>query len=50
MSRPAGFTLCLECHNGVMSQNGDGFGLRGAGITSPSAGFHNIADPRFRIA
>jgi DmsE family decaheme c-type cytochrome len=48
LTRPAGFTLCLECHNGVMSEAGDGFGLRGEGIVNPSAGFHNIADPRFQ--
>lgn len=45
LARPAAFTLCLECHTGVMA---GGFGLSGEGVPNPSAGFHNIADPRFQ--
>lgn len=42
LKRPAVFTLCLECHNGL-----GGFGPQGDGIrTTPSS--HNMADPRFR--
>lgn len=42
LTRPAVFTLCLECHNGLA-----GFGPQGDGIrTTPSS--HNMADPRFR--
>jgi len=48
LTRPAAFTLCLECHNGVMAESGDGFGLRGQGIPNPTQGFHNLADPRFQ--
>lgn len=43
LSRPAAFTLCLECHNNVM-----GFGIRGDGIPNPTEGFHNLADPSFQ--
>ncbi len=45
LARPAVFTLCLECHSGVMSA---GFGPRPEGIPNPSAGFHNLAEPRFQ--
>lgn len=42
MKRPAVFTLCLECHNGLGN-----FGPQGDGIrTTP--GTHNMADARFR--
>ncbi len=43
LNRPTAFVLCLECHNDV-----GGFGLGGDGIPSPSAWFHNLADPAFR--
>ena len=43
LARPAAFTLCLECHNGAA-----GFGTRLEGIPNPTAGFHNVADPRFQ--
>ncbi len=43
LSRPATFTLCLECHNSVM-----GFGTRREGIPNPTQGFHNLADPSFQ--
>lgn len=43
LSRPAVFTMCLECHNGVV-----GFGPRGQGIPAPNTFFHNIAEPRFQ--
>ena len=43
LNRPAVFTMCLECHNGVA-----GFGLRGGGIPSPNTFLHNIAEPRFQ--
>ena len=45
LTRPAAFTLCLECHTGVA---GAGFGLAGEGVPEPTPGFHNIADPRFQ--
>ncbi|HEY3443819.1 MAG TPA: DmsE family decaheme c-type cytochrome [Paludibaculum sp.] len=42
LKRPAVFTTCLECHNGL----GD-FGRQGDGVKlTPSS--HNMADPRFR--
>ncbi len=43
LARPAAFALCLECHNGAM-----GFGTRLEGVPNPSAGFHNLADPKFQ--
>jgi DmsE family decaheme c-type cytochrome len=43
LTRPAAFTMCLECHNGVA-----GFGTRGDGIPNPTVGFHNIANPQFQ--
>ena len=43
LTRPAVFTMCLECHNDVV-----GFGTRSAGIPSPNTAFHNIAEPRFQ--
>lgn len=44
LSRPAAFTLCLECHNGVI-----GFGPNvERGVPAPTPGFHNIAEPRFQ--
>lgn len=43
LARPAAFTLCLECHTGVM-----GLGTRGDGIAIPTPVFHNIADPQFQ--
>ena len=43
LTRPAVFTMCLECHNSVM-----GFGPRGQGIPVPGASFHNLADPSFQ--
>jgi len=43
LNRPAVFTMCLECHNGVAA-----FGTRGEGIPSPNSFFHNIAEPRFQ--
>jgi DmsE family decaheme c-type cytochrome len=42
LKRPAVFTLCLECHNGV----GD-FGRQGDGVRLTSAS-HNMADPRYQ--
>jgi len=42
LTRPAVFTVCLECHNGA----GD-FGRRGAGIVTQTPS-HNMADPKFR--
>ena len=42
LKRPAVFTTCLECHNGL----GD-FGRQGDGVKlTPSS--HNMSDPRFR--
>ncbi len=43
LTRPAAFTLCLECHNSVMS-----FGTRAGSIPNPTQGFHNLADPSFQ--
>lgn len=43
LSRPAAFTLCLECHSSAI-----GFGPRAQGIPNPSPGFHNLADPSFQ--
>jgi DmsE family decaheme c-type cytochrome len=42
LTRPAVFTLCLECHNGAGT-----FGRQGDGVMSTPA-FHNLADPRYR--
>jgi len=43
LKRPAMFTLCLECHNGVL-----GFGRSGLGEPAPGASFHRLEDPRFQ--
>ena len=43
LSRPAAFTMCLECHNGVAS-----FGTRGDGVPNPTEVFHNLASPQFQ--
>ena len=43
LSRPAAFTMCLECHNSVM-----GFGTRAGSIPNPTEGFHNLADASFQ--
>lgn len=42
LTRPAVFTMCLECHNAVM-----GFGP-GERIPSPNRSRHNLADPAFQ--
>jgi DmsE family decaheme c-type cytochrome len=42
LKRPAVFTLCLECHNGLAN-----FGSQGDGVRSTPPN-HNMADPRFR--
>lgn len=43
LRRPAVFTMCLECHNGVA-----GFGKSGFGDPAPVASFHRFQDPRFQ--
>jgi DmsE family decaheme c-type cytochrome len=42
LKRPATFTLCLECHNGVGN-----FGRQGDGVAQQSPS-HNMADPRYQ--
>ncbi len=43
LNRPAVFTMCLECHSGIM-----GFGTRATQIPGPSRSFHNLGDPNFQ--
>jgi DmsE family decaheme c-type cytochrome len=43
LTRPAAFTMCLECHNNVAA-----FGTRGDGIPNPTEGFHDIASPQIQ--
>jgi DmsE family decaheme c-type cytochrome len=42
LRRPAVFTLCLECHNGL-----GGFGRQGNGIKTQTVS-HSMADPRYQ--
>jgi len=42
LTRPAVFTMCLECHNGAGN-----FGRQGDGIKTQS-GSHNMFDPKYR--
>jgi DmsE family decaheme c-type cytochrome len=42
LTRPAVFTVCLECHNGAGN-----FGRQGDGIKTQS-GSHNMFDPKYR--
>jgi DmsE family decaheme c-type cytochrome len=41
--RPAMFTLCLECHNGIA-----GFGKTGFGEPAPVTSFHRLEQPQFQ--
>lgn len=43
LTRPAAFTMCLECHNGVSE-----FGTRLDGVPNPTVGFHNLANAQFQ--
>jgi DmsE family decaheme c-type cytochrome len=43
LKRPAMFTLCLECHNGVA-----GFGKTGFGDPAPVTSFHRLEQPQFQ--
>jgi hypothetical protein len=37
------FTMCLECHNGIL-----GFGKSGFGEPRPNTALHRLEDPRFQ--
>ncbi len=41
--RPAVFTMCLECHNGI-----SGFGKTGFGAPTPLTSFHRLEQPQFQ--
>ncbi len=43
LKRPAMFTMCLECHNGVA-----GFGKSGFGDPTPVTSFHRFEQPQFQ--
>jgi len=43
LKRPAMFTLCLECHNGIA-----GFGKSGFGEPIPVTSFHRLEQPLFQ--
>jgi len=43
LKRPAVFTLCLECHNGIA-----GFGKSGFGEPVPIPSFHRFEQPQFQ--
>ncbi len=43
LKRPAIFTMCLECHNGI-----PGFGKTGFGEPAPVTSFHKLEQPQFQ--